>query len=195
MSCFRGSGLIPATGRPDYNAIPSRFAMARPAIWRWRFWGCRSSRFDDHESFVRSRMDVTPWRFNAGDLLTIETATPADGTGEFVNTFDPVIELVDPTGTMVAGDDDSASDGRNARLTHTATMPGVYTIRVGSAAGSAGGTYVLSVSGATGSDTIVGDLDENGTVGLSDLDVLQKSLGSSSANADLCATVRSIVRT
>ncbi len=87
---------------------------------------------------------------NAGDVLTIETATPADGPGEFVNGLDPTIELYDPTGTLVADDDNGASDDHNALVTHTAGTSGTYTVRVAAAADTTG-EYVLTVDGHTGS--------------------------------------------
>jgi len=85
---------------------------------------------------------------NAGDALTISTATPGDGPNEFVNTLDPKIELYDPSGTLVAFDDNSAVDGRNALLSYTALATGMYRVRVLAAASS--GEYVLNVAGATG---------------------------------------------
>ena len=66
----------------------------------------------------------------AGNQLTISTATPAGGPQEFVNSLDPYIELYDPAGTLVAWDDNSASDLKNAQITYTAAMTGNYTVRV-----------------------------------------------------------------
>ncbi|MCH8923500.1 MAG: pre-peptidase C-terminal domain-containing protein, partial [Planctomycetes bacterium] len=86
---------------------------------------------------------------NAGDTLTISTTTPAGGPGEFVNELDPSIELFDPTGASVAVDDNSAADGRNALLNHTAALSGPYTVRVFGAADTSG-EYVLNVSGFSG---------------------------------------------
>ena len=74
----------------------------------------------------------------------------ADGCGEFVNTLDPQIELIDPDGSSVASDDDSASDGRNAQLSYAAEQTGTYLVRV-SGAKQTQGEYVLTVSGSTGS--------------------------------------------
>jgi subtilase family serine protease len=85
----------------------------------------------------------------AGDTLTIGTATPGDGAGEFVNLLDPLVELYDPSGELVEMDDNGAADGRNAQLTHQATQSGVYTVRV-RAATSDPGEYVLTVTGHTG---------------------------------------------
>jgi len=85
---------------------------------------------------------------NAGDELTISTSTPADGPGEFVNLLDPALELYDPDGNLVASNDNSPPDGRNANVAHTAAMTGTYTVRVLSAAEA--GEYVLHVAGATG---------------------------------------------
>jgi len=85
---------------------------------------------------------------NAGDALTLETTTPADGPFEFANDLDLLVELYDPSGALVATDDNGAADGRNAALTHVAQQSGTYTVCVLPAAGS--GQYVLHVSGYTG---------------------------------------------
>jgi predicted RNA methylase len=79
-----------------------------------------------------------------GEQIDLRTYTPADGPGEFVNELDPVIELYDPSGALVATDDNSAADGRNATIQHVAASGGTYTIRVTSAAGA--GEYVLVVN-------------------------------------------------
>ncbi len=86
---------------------------------------------------------------NAGDSLVITTSTPGDGAGEFVNTLDPAIELIDPNGDSVGSDDDGAADGRNAQLSYTALLSGTYLVRV-SGAKQTQGEYVLTVSGFTG---------------------------------------------
>lgn len=67
---------------------------------------------------------------NAGDELVFQTSTPFDGPFLFQNALDPLLELFDPTGTLVAMAVDGASDGRNAVLMHTATMTGEYVVRV-----------------------------------------------------------------
>ncbi len=84
----------------------------------------------------------------AGDTLTIRTATPGDGAGQPVNTLDPRLELIDAAGNVIATDSNSAADGRNAVLTTTVTTGGVYKVRVRTEAGR--GAYVVSVAGATG---------------------------------------------
>ncbi len=68
--------------------------------------------------------------FDADDPIRIETATPAGGPGQFVNDLDPKVELYDPTGALVARDDNGAPDGRNALVRHTALLAGAYTVRV-----------------------------------------------------------------
>ena len=82
----------------------------------------------------------------AGNTLWIETATPGDGPHHFVNQLDPAIELYDPDGTLVAADDNSAPDGRNAQLTHEASVSGTYLVQV-FADFDRGGEYVLTVAG------------------------------------------------
>ncbi|KKM76026.1 hypothetical protein LCGC14_1384290, partial [marine sediment metagenome] len=104
---------------------------------------------DKSPPYVPDAVDHYSVEVNAGDVLTIETFTPADGPFQFVNNLDPVIELYDPTGMLLTSDDNSGPDGRNALLKHTAASTGSYTVRV-LAAGETAGEYVLSVDGATG---------------------------------------------
>ncbi|MCY2927358.1 MAG: pre-peptidase C-terminal domain-containing protein, partial [Planctomycetota bacterium] len=95
-----------------------------------------------------SRHDYYSIRAQAGDVLTVSTTTPADGAGQFINTLDPALQIVDAAGAVLAANADGAADGRNALLTWTAPAAGTYYIRVYGAAGS--GEYVLNVQGATG---------------------------------------------
>ena len=83
----------------------------------------------------------------AGSPITISTATPAGGSFEFVNTLDPAIDLYDPSGTLVASNDNGAADGRNALLNYVPLVTGTYTVHVKAASGS--GEYILSISGLT----------------------------------------------
>ena len=50
-----------------------------------------------------------------------------------LNDLDPVVELLDANGQVVAMDDNSAADGRNVDLRFDAVMDGKYTVRVTSA--------------------------------------------------------------
>lgn len=86
----------------------------------------------------------------AGDVLSVSTTTPFDAPLDAANTLDPMIELFDPTGASVASDDNSAADGRNAALTHTAALPGDYVVRVTAVAGE--GAYTLDIVGDAGMD-------------------------------------------
>ncbi|MDV6032055.1 MAG: hypothetical protein F9B45_18575 [Phycisphaera sp. RhM] len=80
----------------------------------------------------------------AGDQIDLSTLTPGDGSGEFVNELDPMLELYDPNGTLVASDDNSAADGRNAQLIYNATTAGAYTVRVIGV--QTNGEYVLQLN-------------------------------------------------
>jgi hypothetical protein len=92
---------------------------------------------------------------NAGDVLHITTATPGGGPGQFRNSFDPKVNLYDPSGNLVASDDNSAPDGINAQLTYTVPTgrQGTYSVQVVASPLTATptfGEFVLSVQGATG---------------------------------------------
>jgi hypothetical protein len=83
-----------------------------------------------------------------GSLLEVRTYTPAAKSGEFVNTLDPVIRLYDADGNLVATDDDSASDRRNAVLKFKAPKgaEGTYFVEIASSDKSpTSGEYVLAV--------------------------------------------------
>lgn len=88
----------------------------------------------------------------AGELLQVRSFTWDALAG-----LDPVIEIYDPTGALVASDDNSAGDGRNAMVTYVAGQSGAYRARV--LAGSGAGEYALlmtnfsdGVHGTAGSD-------------------------------------------
>jgi hypothetical protein len=88
---------------------------------------------------------------SAGELLRVETFTPASGPGDFVNTFNPRLELYNPSGTLISVNDNGNPDGRNAVLTEYAAVSGLYTIRIGStSAGATSGHYGLVTTRTTG---------------------------------------------
>jgi subtilisin family serine protease len=87
----------------------------------------------------RFRMEVA-----AGAALVISTRTPGDTQ---FNTLDPRLELYDPQRQLVASDDNSSADGKNAVLHYTALAGGSYTVRV-AGVGNTHGEYRLEVSGA-----------------------------------------------
>ncbi len=89
-----------------------------------------------------------------GTPLEVETFTPADGSGEFVNLLDPLIRLYDAAGNLVASDDNSAADGRNAKLSYQVPpgAAGTYFIEVGPSDATekpTRGEYILAVKGGT----------------------------------------------
>ncbi len=79
-----------------------------------------------------------------GDRIRVQTFTPGDAAGDFVNTLDPSIGLYLPGGGIIDTNDNGAPDGRNALLEHVATQSGLYKVRLGRSAGSAG-EYLLQV--------------------------------------------------
>jgi hypothetical protein len=85
-------------------------------------------------------------------MLRLETATPGGGTGAFGNHFDPVLRLYDSAGHLVASDDNSAPDGRNAVLSYKVPKNGggAYYVQVTSSAAAGHlttGEYLLSIQG------------------------------------------------
>ena len=95
-----------------------------------------------------SDADWYSFSVNAGDNLVLDTTTPSDGPGEFLNTLNPHIELYDPSANLVATGT-ALADGRNESLSYTALVSGTYLGRVTGESGTTG-EYVLQVQGATG---------------------------------------------
>lgn len=85
---------------------------------------------------------------NFGDNLSVRTYTPFSGPNRIENLLDPVIELYAPDGSFVTSDDNSAGDGINALVNHTAGQTGDYRVHVLGANESAG-SYLYRVSGST----------------------------------------------
>ncbi len=83
------------------------------------------------------------------ETIRLETDTPADEAGEFVNLLDPRLELYDSAGNLVAANDDGAPDLRNAKISYRvpSSAGGTYYIRV-AREGDTKGEYILSVKGA-----------------------------------------------
>ena len=105
---------------------------------------------DDASSGDFYRIDVAGKK-----TITLETTTPADQDGEFLNQLNPMIRLYDADGNLVASDDDSAADGRNARLSYRvpANAGGTFFVEVAASDATDAptrGEYVLSVQGARG---------------------------------------------
>ena len=95
----------------------------------------------------------------SGKPLEVETFTPAARSGEFVNDLDPLVRLYDAAGNLVASDDNSASDGRNARLQFKAPKgaEGTYFIEVTSSDATSQdtrGEYFLGIKGNTDSPMV-----------------------------------------
>ncbi|MBH0199685.1 MAG: PKD domain-containing protein [Nitrospira sp.] len=97
---------------------------------------------------VPDPVDFYSFLVNAGDVLAITTTTPGDGAGEPANTLDPALQLFDPSGTLIASNNNGAADGHNAVISATAATTGQYKIAVLPTAGS--GDYTVRVTGATG---------------------------------------------
>ncbi|MDO8208319.1 MAG: pre-peptidase C-terminal domain-containing protein, partial [Gallionella sp.] len=86
-----------------------------------------------------------------GDSLVISTTTPGDGVSEPDNSLDPLIELFNPAGVLVASNDnDAAGDGHNALLGYTVQAGEAGQFRVSVTPVSGSGDYTLNIDGATG---------------------------------------------
>lgn len=78
-------------------------------------------------------------------VLDVESRTPADGPGEFVNIVNPKIQLFNAGGTDITPAVNILGDGRNEQFRATGLTPGAtYYVKV-SAEGSTSGEYFVGI--------------------------------------------------
>ena len=79
----------------------------------------------------------------AGQQVTLQTQTPFDAAGHPVpNTLDPELRIIHPDGTTLIASDQNSLDGKNASVTFSAPVSGVYTVELLATSGV--GTYSIS---------------------------------------------------
>lgn len=116
----------------------------------------------------RSDQDQYTLTLGAGEQVALSTATPYDHPdATLLNSLDPALRVLDPNGVEIAFNNSSATDGKNASLSFTATVAGVYTVEVLSESGT--GEYLLTAERLPG---LTGDLDADGFVGIADLNIV-----------------------
>ena len=105
----------------------------------------------------------------AGSRIRIQTATPSDGSGEFLNTLNPNLELFSPSNILIETGI-ALADGRNESIS-VPLLPdvGVYRIRI-RASGATRGEYSLSAAVAPAdiilsSSNVAENLASGATVG------------------------------
>ena len=103
----------------------------------------------------------------AGKSLALQTSTPSDQGGQFINTESLEIELYDTFGNLVAVGS-KLPDGRNESLFYNAPITGQYFVHVYNDPGTSG-EYFLSVSTAKYSSggisgQVYNDLNGSGTL-------------------------------
>jgi hypothetical protein len=111
-----------------------------------------------------TKSDFYEVRLRRRQPLSAATFTPAGKSGEFANDLDPSIRIYDADGNLVASDDNSASDGRNARVSYRAPRRGRYYVEVTTADETVGGEYVLGIRYAEDAFDDTDDLLGTGTI-------------------------------
>ncbi len=145
-----GSNLTPYSMALEVNASfdaesNSSFAAAQSIVNGAGVVGALDSASDSDWYSI----DVT----QPNSRLRIQSATPSDGAGEFLNSLDPFLELYSPSNTLLASGV-ALSDGRNESISFPLPSVGTYRIRVG-ASGGTKGEYYLSASAALVQASIV----------------------------------------
>ena len=111
-----------------------------------------------------------------GETLTLATQTPLDDPNRFpLNSLDPALTVRDAGGTIVASDDNSGVDGKNAELSFVADGAGTYRIYID---GTGTGEYLLRLNpDATVTD---GDFNDDGLWDCADIDGLVAAIAGGS---------------
>ncbi|MDB5357482.1 MAG: hypothetical protein JWN24_3935, partial [Phycisphaerales bacterium] len=138
------SYTIVATRGADFDSEPNNTLASAQSINQTHTVLGSISGTDDYYSFSAA----------AGATITLATTTPGDGPGEFRNTLNPRLDLYDPNNALVASDDNSAPDGRNALLSYVVPAGGIYKIHIAAGSGTSG-EYVLTVTSATAAPPVV----------------------------------------
>ena len=147
--------LVAGQGNNGINRWGDYSAMSVDPVDDRTFWftgeyadnGVWSTRIGSMKLEPPTDSDWYQFAATAGNLLTIETSTPADGPLDFANEVDPQIELYGPDEILVAADDNSSpADTHNALLQVTAGQTGIYRVRVSSV--NEQGAYFVSIDGA-----------------------------------------------
>lgn len=80
-------------------------------------------------------------------VLQVETSTPGDGPGEFVNLLNPKVDVFDSTGTILIASGVVLGDGRNERVLVTGLTAGAsYRVRVIAEASTVGEYFVSTTA-------------------------------------------------
>ncbi len=128
-----------------------------------------------------SSSDLFAIDLQGGEAITIRTVTPQANSGlNPLNRLDPALELLDAAGNMVAADDNSASDARNAVLQFTPLSSGTFFVRV--VAQEHGGAYQLLVERDAAPAVAQGDFDGDGDLDADDVDALSRAIAAQSTN-------------
>ena len=101
---------------------------------------------------------------SAGNPLRLETSTPGDGPREFVNTFNPKIELYDNTGTTLVASGVAMPDGRNESIVISGLTPGAtYKVRVTGESGTKGEYFLTRNFSPVVTNVTTSAINENDT--------------------------------
>jgi hypothetical protein len=110
---LRDEGFFWAEGLFDYQGAPvARAVLDFNETFAFRFF------LDNLKYEFGAGVDLFPVTVNQSGQLVLETETPGDGGGVPGNALDARVRLLDAAGNVLVEDDNSAADGRNARLTY-----------------------------------------------------------------------------
>ncbi|HND54303.1 MAG TPA: PPC domain-containing protein, partial [Pirellulaceae bacterium] len=149
-----GDTTYPGRRGGDYSGttvdpVTDAFWSANEVVLNGALWSTWIASFNVEQVVDK---DIYVLNATAGDQLSIHTTTPFDAPLLIDNSLDPRLELIGPSGSVVAVDDNSSGDGRNAAISFTATQTGSHRLRVSGAVGTAGasGEYLLTATGMSG---------------------------------------------
>lgn len=136
------------------------------------FWAYNVAATDDHvwashigafQIGATTGDDWYQFEVAAGETITVETFAADPSALGTAGNLDAALELYDPAGNLVASNEDGAADHKNARLVHSATVAGLWRVRV-IGQNSSFGSYSLTVdrTGEAGAVEVVsGQADDD----------------------------------
>lgn len=117
-----------------------------------RMFGFTSAQFTRQLNLQMRDSDFYRIVADENAMLQFDTATPGDGTGDFINSLDAMIRLYDSAGNLVASNDNGGIDSHNSAISYKVPKGkgGSYYIEVTASTltpAFTSGEYILSIKG------------------------------------------------
>jgi subtilisin family serine protease len=128
-----------------------------------------------HLNAVGDQNDFYEIQLALNESVAVSTQTTFDSASTTpLNDLNPELQVIHPNGSTIVGNDLDSLDGKNARVSFSAPVAGLYKIRVRATSGA--GEYLLQVAPAP---LLAGDYNDDGSVNAADYVLFRKYVGTS----------------